>query len=98
MKKLLSIAAASAMVLPAPVFAQDARDPYGNNAGADEMVAACRDFADNDIGLKRVRGLCGAYYRAEDPVVLCITIRDMGALGEFGFSTQGDCIAAFSDE
>jgi len=80
-----------------PSFANsDPRDPYGDNAGADEMVLACRDFADNDIGIKRVRGLCNAFYRAEDPVGFCISVRDMGALEEFGWESQGDCIAALT--
>ena len=93
--KFLQIAAiglvASVMTFSNPAEAQ-VRDPYGDNPGADELVQVCRDFADNDIGLKRVRGLCNVFYRAEDPVGFCISLRDQGALGQFGYESQYDCI------
>lgn len=93
--KFLQIAAiglvASVMTFSNPAEAQ-VRDPYGDNPGADELVLACRDFADNEIGLKRVRGLCNVFYRAEDPVGFCITLRDSGQLGLFGYESQYDCM------
>lgn len=82
---------ASVMTFSDPAEAQT-RDPYGNNPGADELVEVCRDFADNDIGIKRARGICNVFYRAEDPVGFCITLREPGQLGVFGYESQYDCI------
>ncbi|WP_260483225.1 hypothetical protein [Sphingomicrobium flavum] len=94
MKTFLTLCAAAALAMPGAATAQDTRDPYGNNPGADELVHECRIFADEVIGLKRVRGLCNVYYRAEDPVGFCISVRDMGVLEEFGWRNQYECMEA----
>lgn len=81
-----------ALAAPTPVLASD---PYGDNPGADELVKVCRGFADDVVGIKRVRGLCTVYYRADDPVGICISLRDQGLLESLGFDGMYDCIFIF---
>lgn len=88
----LSLLAGSLTLAPAAALAQDAADGAGNTG----TVLECRAFAD-EVGLKRVRGLCNAYYFADDPVGECIVLRDMGVLAEWGI-TQGECIDLFDED
>ncbi|MCM8558340.1 hypothetical protein [Sphingomicrobium sediminis] len=70
----------------APAAAQEYEGP-----GATGTVDVCKLFAE-EVGLLKVRGLCNAFYLAEDPVGQCIVLRDMGVLADLGIRTQGECI------
>lgn len=79
---------AGSFATPSVALAQDA----AGGAGGTGTVLECREFADNVVGLNKVRGICNAFYFADDPVGECIVLRDMGVLDDLGIETQGECI------
>jgi hypothetical protein len=97
MKKTLAIAAsfaiAAAATLATPVVAQD-------KGPARDVVEFCDQFGNdlNGPGLPTA-GSCVSFFRSgggANAVSFCKQLKDFGALGFFGFKSQGECIVTLS--
>ncbi|MBY6127412.1 hypothetical protein KUW15_01650 [Qipengyuania aquimaris] len=96
MKKVIfcitSMAMASAMAVSAPAAAQ------GQSEFNKAVVEFCSAFGNDSTGPGLpTKGSCVSFYKVGGPVAFCKQLKDFEALEFFGFSTQGECVAALKN-